>query len=312
MTMEELRQAWAELEEKCGRRERLETRRRTLTDEAVRLERRRRETFEAWKREEADVTVLEELTPQALWARIRGNREERLTKEQGEALAAKVKYEQARRAAENANADLERLRREMRELEGLDKEREALVREKEAILRAGGGATADRLDELIAALAGARSRLKELDEAIAAGERAIEAFVQMELSLDSAESWGTLDILGGGMVSTYLKRSHMKEANSFGVEAQDALLAFGRELADVKKLAQMPGIEMDGFTAFADYLWDGLFADLFVQHQIHDAQKSVDEVKRRLREDIHLLNCERTRTGERLAALEAEYRELLA
>ena len=44
-------------------------------------------------------------------------------------------------------------------------------------------------------------RAVEIDEAIAAGHRALDALAEAADSLDSAKRWGIVDILGGGLIT---------------------------------------------------------------------------------------------------------------
>ena len=52
-------------------------------------------------------------------------------------------------------------------------------------------------------------RAVEIDEAIAAGHRALDALAEAADSLDSAKRWGIVDILGGGFVTSMVKHSRL-------------------------------------------------------------------------------------------------------
>ena len=51
-------------------------------------------------------------------------------------------------------------------------------------------------------------RAVEIDEAIAAGHRALDALAEAADSLDSAKRWGIVDILGGGFVTSMVTVSY--------------------------------------------------------------------------------------------------------
>ena len=55
-------------------------------------------------------------------------------------------------------------------------------------------------------------REKELSEAITASERVLDHLYEAETNLKNAKSWGVLDIVGGGFVSTFVKREYMETA----------------------------------------------------------------------------------------------------
>ena len=123
----------------------------------------------------------------------------------------------------------------------------------------------------------------EINEAYAAGERALESLYAAQDYLRSAGNWGIFDMLGGGFISTMAKRSKMRDANACMEQAQYDLQRFQQELRDVTSI---PGLylEMDDFLGFADYFFDGLLADLLVQSRIREAQAKVDAAI----EQVHL------------------------
>ncbi len=92
---------------------------------------------------------------------------------------------------------------------------------------------------------------KEKREAVKAGERALASLKSAKSKLDEAKSWGVVDILGGGIVSSLIKRSKMDDANAYMEQAKRDLAGFGKELRDVEDFKDL-GIKTDGFFSFAD------------------------------------------------------------
>ncbi len=80
------------------------------------------------------------------------------------------------------------------------------------------------------------NRDKELKEAVVAGQRALSLLEQTRDCLNSAGNWGIWDMLGGGLLSTFMKQSKMKDAESLLQEARSALKCFQKELMDVRPL----------------------------------------------------------------------------
>ena len=68
---------------------------------------------------------------------------------------------------------------------------------------------------------------------------------------------------------------------------------------------------MENFIAFADYFFDGLFADLFVRSRIQEARRQVETVTAQVSEMISRLRNERESLEEQQGQLEWE-RERLA
>lgn len=115
---------------------------------------------------------------------------------------------------------------------------------------------------------------RERQEAIDAGERALDSLYGVRKELESAGNWGLLDMFGGGMFTTFVKHSKMNDAQRYMERAKRDLAAFSRELADVSETLN---INSGDFLTFADYFFDGFVADMMVQSRIRDAQSQVDD-----------------------------------
>ena len=132
---------------------------------------------------------------------------------------------------------------------------------------------------------------KEVWEAIAAGERALQSLQETRASLESAGGWGFFDILGGGLISSLIKHSKMSDAQDSLNRAKMDLAGFSRELADVQDLQGLD-IQVGDFLTFADFFFDGLLADLLVQSKIQQAKDAVDNAIARVEAVLdQLRNC---------------------
>ena len=114
----------------------------------------------------------------------------------------------------------------------------------------------------------------EIQQAIAAGERALESLQEADVALAGASSWGLFDIFGGNFISGMVKHSRLNDARSHLENARRDLLAFQDECADVRGIGAVD-LGIGDFLTFADFIFDGLVADIFVQTKIEDARKSV-------------------------------------
>ena len=81
-------------------------------------------------------------------------------------------------------------------------------------------------------------------------------------------------MLGGGLISDMAKYGHLEDAQRMIEQLQVQLRRFKTELADVKIQANM-SVQVEGFLQFADFFFDGLFADWAVRDSIHDSQHQV-------------------------------------
>lgn len=119
-------------------------------------------------------------------------------------------------------------------------------------------------------------RVKEINEAIMAGKRALNSLEQAHRDLGSASNWGVWDMLGGGLFSTMIKHSRMGDAEHNMEEARYQLQLFQKELQDIEIPAEFH-MEVSEFLCFADFFFDGLIADWMVQSKINHAQEQVEE-----------------------------------
>lgn len=117
---------------------------------------------------------------------------------------------------------------------------------------------------------------KEIQEAIAAGERALNSLYAAQDKLKSARGWGMIDLFGGGLFTDMIKHSKMDDASRCMEDAKRHLEAFQRELKDVN-LSLNLRMEVGGFLSFADFFFDGLVADYLVQSKIASAREQVEE-----------------------------------
>lgn len=298
------------LNEALARQGQLEAQLRDLQAQRAERDQRVMDTGRVFRKEQDDVDRLEKGGLRSLLLSLTGDKEVRLSRERREALAAKLQYDQARRDLEDIDG---RIRAVLGEKDGLRVDRirrDALLEEKGELLKQMGGETGARLTELDQRLDELESQRREVGEAISAGKSAEAALSSVLDSLDHAEDWGTWDMLGGGFLSTMAKHEHLDDAQAGIGWAQQCLSRFRTELADVGRM-DIPSIQIGEFATFADYFFDGLFADWYVQSRIHDAQDGVSEVHMRVLHALRRLEeMDDTLAGEQ-RGLEEERQKLL-
>ena len=302
--------ALRELAARVQRKRRLQAMCADLARQADDLARRVAELDRRRMEEQADVDSLERTSLSRLFYQFTGKLEEKLDQETAQALAAAVEY---RAAAEQLRALQEDLARWQAELAGLIDCEAELQRALEAqarAVKASGGADAGRVSLLEEEIAQAESRIREIDEALTAGEDALAGVSSIQASLSSAEGWGTWDLLGGGLFSDLAKHSHLDEAQQRLTQLQVSLRRFRAELVDVDVSADF-SISIDGFLRFADYFFDGLFADWAVLDHIHDAQSQVLALETQIRQLLQELAQRREAQVRQLERRQAQREVLL-
>ena len=262
------------------------------------------------EKEQGDVAELERMSLVSFLAYLQGNLETRKAEERREAAMAKARYDAARWDLEDLNRRLRDARQEKNSLQHIQDQYQALLDEKEQLLHQQGAAQSQRLGQLAQDQEQTAGELREIQEAIQAGLAALRALENMDSDLSSAEHWGIWDIAGGGIMATFAKHGCLDEAQDSAYEARRALSRFRTELADVSE-DQVPQVELGDFALFADYFFDGLFADLFVQSRIQDARNQVVHVIRRVEQLIARLRRERETLEEKEGQLDWERERLL-
>lgn len=117
---------------------------------------------------------------------------------------------------------------------------------------------------------------KEIQEAIYAGERALDSLYAAQDKLNSARSWGIFDLLGGGFFTDLIKHSKMDDAAGCMEDARYRIKVFQKELKDVDLTCNLR-LEVGGFLNFADFFFDGVVADYLVQSKIAEAREQVQD-----------------------------------
>lgn len=267
-----------QLQEQMARSKQLEAMIKELRSQRDSLAAEVRELESIKLEEQADVDRLEGRSLAAFFYNVIGKMDEQLDKERQEAYAARVKYDAAARELEGVEADLRRYESELSALRGCEHRYDEVLKEKADAIKAAGGSNGEEILKLEERNAFLESQKKELQEAISAGNAALSTTQQVLSSLDSAEGWGTWDLFGGGLVADLAKHSHLDEAQGAIEQLQSQLRRFKTELADVTIQADMQ-VNVDGFLRFADYFFDGLFADWAVLDKINQSQSQVQNTK---------------------------------
>lgn len=245
--------------------------------------------------EEEDVRKLSAMSLSNLLATLLGNKAEKLDREQREVLEAKMRFDAADAAVRDMERQVTDLERKLLEVGSWRNDYERVFQAKERQILEEN----EELRELAEREAVLTVQLKEVDEAVRAGQSALHDLEAAEEDLRSAKNWGTYDMLGGGMLSTHIKHGRIDEAMSHLHVARQSLQHFSRELRDVGETLPS-NLEIGGFLKFSDYFFDGFFTDWLVQGQINDsldqvlAQSSaVSEVQRELETSKRRLESER-------------------
>ena len=236
-------------------------------------------------KERKDVEKLESLSMSSMLSTILGNKYEKLDKEKQEYIEAKLKYEEWMDNIDRLEEEVKQLKISLIDYRDIKSEYKDLISEKEELIIREGGSAGIKLKNLTMNIDESKIDIKEVSEAIDAGEKTLESLGEVRKKLKSAKGWGTWDILGGGFISDIAKHSAINEANQISVDVQHNLEAFKKELSDVNEFTDIQ-VNLSSFAQFADFFFDGIFADWFVQTKINNSLNNVNGTIEKIQEII--------------------------
>jgi chromosome segregation ATPase len=255
------------------------------------------------------VRELEGLSLTGILSSLRGNKVERRRAANDRLAELQNRLEQARDALTAQEAKVQDLTARRSELDGLDGERERLLAEKERLITSGGAGGVAGLAAIDEELSGIAQDKQHVSAALGAGEQALECLRGAQGSLGSARSWGTYDLLGGGLLATMAKHDKLSDARRQAEQAGRMLQRFHDVLGAGS--VQLPTVEIGSFEKFADYFFDGLIADWAVQSKIRNAQQQMSGAARRVERAVTALQAKLMGLDERAAELTRRRRSLI-
>jgi len=147
------------------------------------------------EKEKIDVEKLEKLSLQSILQSFLGSKSEKMEKERLELLAAETQYGEIRSRIENVRSETEILREERKCLENTAEKYESLFKEKRTLLRKEGTCNEEYLLKLEEKILKEQVFLKELEEAIKAGDQVAFAVSDAKQYLSNAMYCGYGDFL---------------------------------------------------------------------------------------------------------------------
>lgn len=256
--------------------------------------------------EQKDVEKLEQSGLSAFFYELLGKKEEKLSKEKQEAYEARIKYSSAAQELASVDDSIRRSESELQTLHTVHEEYEALLPIILTELIDSGSPYSEQILNLQQQIAESNSKLNEIEEAQQAGNNALSSTEIILEHLSNAESWSTFDILGGNLIADFAKHSALDKAQIGIQNLQERLRTFKTELTDVTVDAEIQ-VTVDGFLGFADFFFDGLFADWAVMDEITNATGRVKGVKKDILSVIQELTLMKDEIHQELA----EYRKQL-
>lgn len=257
-------------------------------------------------KERRDVDDVEGLTFTGVMARLLDDIDGRRDKEVREWLAAKVRLEQVESELGAAAAQEQLLSRRLDSLADPRPRYIELLAAKTRLLAKPSSAAVDKVSALLhtAERHGVLTDfLRELDEALWAGQVAKAALAGLHDCLAKAQALGKLDMLG--LASNWVKFEHIGGAQRHASSANRALSRFSMELTDVQSRhhAELT-LEISHLATFADYFIDDMISDWVVQCRIDKSHRSAGIARTRVSRTLRALSHRRHEVMTELRLIE--------
>lgn len=222
--------------------------------------------YEILKKENKDVEKLQHASLSNVIAWFSHDKEERLAKEEREALQASIQVKQLQEEVEVLQRKLEECTQEIDQEDAIQ---EALYR-----LQMEDTMQGEQVKQLYQRLEKEQLMEKELMEAIEAGYVVIDQLKSAVKEMENASTWGTIDMFGGGMMSSMIKHSHIDSAQKKVAELSENLHRFQKEVHDVKQV-ELPDVSIEGWLSGADIFFDNMIFDIMAQSKIDKNLKAL-------------------------------------
>lgn len=303
--MENLNSRLSDIRYKMQERERVERQLKRAKAEESNLINKKQQLFNQLRKEEKDVEKLEKMSFTSFFHMLKGDKGDKIYDEKKEALAAKLKYDEAVEALNKLSNEISELEKGVIAFGNLDGEYAQIINEKEVLIKVGGYKENSELNALMEKQVIQKSRIKEINEALAAGNEVISSLARVEESLNSAEGWSTYDLIGGGIIADIAKHGKIDEAREEISNTQGLLRKFHRELGDIGDGTDI-SIDIGSFLTFADYFFDDFFSDFAVRNRINESQDKVEDTHRRVSRLMLELEGDLSSAEEEIKKIEKE------
>lgn len=261
-------------------------------------------------KEEQDVASLEGKTLNSLIQTLLGKKQEKLELEKEEYIVAKIKYDECLNKISTLTIQKNNIKTKLEDYKNVDVIYSNLLIDKEYEIMNSNKVENITLGKIIEKISNTNLDIKEISEAYSAGNKLLITIYDTINSLQKAKDWGTWDILGGDVITTLIKHDYIDEAKRNSYKVKECISSFKMELSDININLNID-INLDSFTVFADFFFDGVFVDWYVQNNINNALYNARELKQNVIVILQNLDNKKKMSEENLGKLKEEYMQII-
>lgn len=219
-----------------------------------------------------DVEKLKKLSFTSIMSILMRNKEEKLEKEEKEYLMAKIKYDKCNSKVQLLKENISDINSRLDELSDCEDKYSLLLQRKLALIDIyGDEETKRKLLNMEKEIDSYLQEDKEIDESIVAGNRLLNEINSAKKLLESAKTWGTIDLLGGDFLSSLAKHEKVNDAQRCFRRISNLLDDFNRELKDVN----ITNLNFSTTIKAVDIFFDNMFTDISVNNQINNSYEDI-------------------------------------
>lgn len=105
-------------------------------------------------------------------------------------------------------------------------------------------------------------------------ERNLDGALQ---ALKKASNWGIVDLIGGGFITSLIKRENMKKAQGYIYNVRDLLRDLADEMQTDAPIMELD-VDPDDLLGFTDIVFDNIFSDAMVQTKIEKTYSTLEKL----------------------------------
>lgn len=129
---------------------------------------------------------------------------------------------------------------------------------------------------------GEKENLEQLDCAIEAGNQVLDCLKKAQQQLKDIHTEKIFDRISQGIFKRVAwNTKKIEDANDTIQKAKDLLIVFRKKLRYIEVPNRLK-IEIEGFVTFADFFFDSLLADWYVQSRLEKSSEEVEDAMRQI------------------------------
>jgi len=249
-------------------------------------------------RQSDDIRKLEQNNILTLFRKVLGNAEKDMNREKQGYLLAIMKVDDCKSSLAALLHEKEVMLTVQSGLFGIEKKLEVLLRQKDLRISQDNPKLGKEISQLDQRILNHKEKIKELEEAIQAGEITQKALKIIIDDLGHVIGWGPLNYAGKGAYSSYKKKRFIDKATHEIVKVNALFMKFEEELHDVAMHYQLDyKNDIHYYQDFLDTFINNLITDYVVRKKIKNSLTGVEATLDRVEMTIMTLQHEIKKTN---------------